>query len=126
MASTDEKIVREFLAGWSSDIRLACDNYLADDCVWLNTGFPDFTGKKECLGLVESFHSIFPRIDAEIVNMASNEEVVFVERKDHCFDQDGHESIVSDLTGVFVVRDGKITKFHDYFDPAPFLKLMSS
>ena len=53
---------------------------------------------------------------SEILNVASNDRAVFVERID-VFDM-GRKQITLQVNGVFEVKDGKIVAWRDYFDTA--------
>jgi limonene-1,2-epoxide hydrolase len=121
----DERTIREFMAGWGGEsFRKVFDEYLADDCVWLNTGLPPFEGKETCIALLDRFMEAVPQMDVEVLNVASNGDVWFFERKDRCLDHEGQETIVIDVTGVFRLRDGKIVHWHDYFDPTPLYPML--
>ena len=121
----DEKIVREFMQAWNGDFRQAFEDYLAEDCVWLNSGFPDLPNKEMCLRLVDGCLSAYSRIDVEFVQVGSNDDVIFVERIDHAFDADGNELVATAIAGVLKVRDDKIVHWADYFDATPFAGLVA-
>jgi limonene-1,2-epoxide hydrolase len=120
----DEKIVREFFDAWDGpDPRGAFDEHLAEDCVWLNTGLPTLEGKQACMQLVDVFLGHFPKIRIDVTEIASNADVVFVQRTDNCLDPDGEVAAVIEVAGVLTLRNGKIVRWHDYFDPSPFAAL---
>jgi limonene-1,2-epoxide hydrolase len=116
-----EKVAREFFAGWAGpDPLQVFEDYLADDCTWLNTGLPTMEGKAACLALVQPFFDHFPTVVIDIVNIASNDEVVFVQRTDRLIDPNGVEAFVIEVTGVLRFEGNQIVHWHDYFDPTPF------
>jgi limonene-1,2-epoxide hydrolase len=45
---------------------------------------------------------------------------VLTERVDHLVDAAGKTTMSIPLMGIFVVEDGKIAQWRDYFDTAPF------
>lgn len=121
---TDESIVEAFFAAWDGDDpRAAFDDYLAEDCVWHNSGMPTLDGKAACMQLVDVFLTHFPKIRIDIANIGSNGAVVFVQRTDNCLDQRGEVAVVIEVAGILALRDGKITYWCDYFDPSPFAAL---
>lgn len=123
-AADDIATVEKFFAGWDGpDPRGCFEQYLAEDCVWHNSGMPTLEGKAACLQLVGVFLGHFPRIRIEIAQIGANDEVVFVQRTDDCLDPSGAVAARIEVTGVLALRDSKIVRWHDYFDPTPFAGL---
>jgi limonene-1,2-epoxide hydrolase len=122
-----ENTIRAFFAGWASDNpRQVFEDYLADECVWFNTGLPTMEGKAACMALVGPFLTAFPKTVIDIRQISSNDEVVFVQRTDRLFDPDGAEQVVIEVTGVLgLSADGKIVYWYDYFDPSPFAAMLA-
>ena len=56
----------------------------------------------------------------------SPEGVVFTERIDVGRTQTGEEILTVPVTGVFELRDGKISRWTDYFDPAGLLSHLNT
>ena len=56
----------------------------------------------------------------DLLNMASNGSVVFTERVDHHWDEDGRDLMTPHICGVTEIRDGKISAVRDFFDTVCF------
>ena len=123
-ARDDIAAVEKFFSGWDgSDPRGCFDEYLAEDCVWHNAGMPTLEGKPACMQLVDVFLGHFPKIEIDIAQIAANDDVVIVQRTDKCLNASGAVAAVIEVAGVLELRDGKIVRWHDYFDPSPFAGL---
>ena len=99
--------------------------YLADDVVYQNTGMPAAAGVDEVLANVAGQFAMFPdSYEYVTVNAAVNGDVVMNERLDHVKGPDGKVHALP-VMGTFVVRDGKITRWTDYWDTGLIGKMMS-
>lgn len=97
---------------------------IADDAVYQNVGMPASSGVDAIVENMAAQFSMFPDAYAfEIVNMASDGAVVLTERLDYIQAPDGSKPAVP-VMGTFVVRDGKITRWTDYFDVSLTVKLL--
>jgi limonene-1,2-epoxide hydrolase len=83
----------------------------------------DDKDRDEKIVLVEVFLDHFPKIRIDISGIGSNGDVVFVQRTDNCLDPDGQVAAVIEVAGVLTLREGKIVRWYDYFDPSPFAAL---
>jgi limonene-1,2-epoxide hydrolase len=126
------KIVGEFLKAWEggtyAQLRGAYEDFLADDCVYENSGLPTCAGKAAALALIDGIQALtdIQSITAEIRGLAANGDLVFSERIDHHFDSKGVENLTPRICGVMEVRGGKITAWRDYFDAAALLAAMGA
>jgi limonene-1,2-epoxide hydrolase len=106
-----------------ANFRKALEDYLTEDAVWLNSGFPDCNGKEACLAFLDGFaqQTGTESLGVETLSMSSSGDTVLTERVDSFINADG--GVIADLPlmGVLKVRDGKIAFWHDYFDPRPLL-----
>ncbi len=97
-----------------------------EDFVWSNSGLPDLKGQQEVLNLLTSggFSNEIPilkemtHFTADLVSIASNGNVVFTERVDHHWAADGRDLMTPHICGVVEIRDGKISRLHDFYDTA--------
>ena len=117
--------VRAFfdLAGSGGNLMAALDQYCGDDLVWENTGLPTATGIDEARAFMTGFIDGYG-LDAMVVEVkaiAVAGDSVLTERIDHLNAKDGSTIAALPVSGTFVVRDGKIRAWRDYFDPRPFL-----
>jgi limonene-1,2-epoxide hydrolase len=103
--------------------RKAFLDYLADDAVWQNSGFPDCNGKEACMAFIDGFagQTGMQTLGIETLAMSSSGDTVLTERLDSFVNADGETFAQLPLMGVLKVADGKIVHWHDYFDPRPLL-----
>lgn len=87
---------------------------VADDCEYMNGPMGTVSGPGGIRAMLEPFFA--PIIENEFVvkREATSGETVFVERLDRHRLPTGW--IELPVTGVYEVRDGRITLWHDYFD----------
>lgn len=125
-------MVESFFKAWEGgtygELRGAYDDYLADDCVYENSGLPPCRGKPAALALIDGIQAVtdIQSITAEIRGLAAAGDLVFSERVDHHFNSEGIENLTPSICGVMEVRHGKIAAWRDYFDPAPLLAGMAA
>jgi limonene-1,2-epoxide hydrolase len=126
MSQGAEKLVRDFLGtmttreGLISSITAHC----APGCIWANTGLPTAESRDAMVATMQSFIDGFQldRMVVEFVAIAANGNTVLTERIDHLEKADGSRIASLPVSGTLEVRDGKIVRWSDYFDPRPFLQ----
>ena len=114
MADGARAVVEEFL-------RRACDldldgaaELLAEDCRYENVPFHRAIGRERIVRDLGMFMRPLDAFGVEMQNLAVDGDVVLTERID-TFRVRGH-TIAIPLMGTFVVRDGQVTEWRDYFD----------
>ena len=112
-----EKIVTEFLAAWPRKNVDELMSYFAPDAVYHNIPVPPIEGADAIRKVFEGFVGAFS-IVLDVVNIASNGDLVFTERVDRFVM--GNKKFDLPVNGVFELRNGKIVSFRDYFDLATF------
>jgi limonene-1,2-epoxide hydrolase len=124
-------IVRDFIAGLENPISGAgahLRKFLTDDAVWGNCGFPPAVGIEDIVTKHELSGKVFGDyvMNISLLHIAEGEDgVVFTERVDVGRTQEGEEILTVPVTGVFEIRDGKISRWTDYFDPAGLLNRLN-
>ncbi|HLG67415.1 MAG TPA: limonene-1,2-epoxide hydrolase family protein [Acidimicrobiales bacterium] len=99
--------------------------FLADGAVYQNTGMPASTGVDAVLENLSGQFAAFPdSYEYRLENIAAAGDVVLTERLDMIRGPDGKLHGVP-VMGTFVLRDGKIVRWTDYFDTALVAKMMS-
>ena len=118
-------VVRQFCALMEKRDPEALRPFIADDAVYQNVGMPAATGVEAILENMGAQFSMFPDAYAfEIVNIASDAQVVLTERVDYMQTPAGTVAGVP-VMGTFVVdENGKITRWTDYFDVSLPIKLL--
>ena len=114
-----EKLVRDFLGAWEGrDLDVICGAF-ADDAVYHNVPVAPIEGIAGIRAIFAAFLAAFAEAKLDIVTLAAEPGLVLAERVDYFTMNDGRK-VVLPVNGVFEVRDGKITRFSDYFDLADF------
>jgi limonene-1,2-epoxide hydrolase len=99
--------------------------YLADHVVYQNTGMPAASGIDEVIANVAGQFAMFPdSYEYRTINIVGEGDVVMNERLDHVKGPDGRVHALP-VMGTFIVRDGKITRWTDYWDSALIGKMMA-
>lgn len=122
-AATARAFIEHWGRGSWADLRASYDHYLADDCVYQNSGLPTVSGKANILGLIDSLASAQPvgAIIAKIKTIAAAGDLVYSERIDRHLDAEGNHAYTVELFGVMQFHHGKIVHWREYFDPRPLL-----
>ena len=114
--SADE-IVTEFCAAWGrGDVTAIVDSF-TDDAVYHNIPMEPVAGKEAIGAFIAGFLGS-GTITFETHHQVSSGDVVMNERTDTIVM--GDNTIALPVMGTFVVRDGKIAEWRDYFDMAMF------
>ncbi|MCU4183258.1 nuclear transport factor 2 family protein [Acidiferrimicrobium sp. IK] len=99
--------------------------YLADDVVYQNAGMPASAGIDQVIDNMAGQFAMFPdSYEYRTINAVAEGEVVMNERLDMVKGPDGTVHGLP-VMGAFVVRDGKIARWTDYWDSALIGKMMS-
>lgn len=88
--------------------------FIDDDCVYENVPFHTARGKARVGRDLRLMGRALTAFDVDMVNIAADGGVVLTERVDHLSGRFFRASIP--LMGAFVVEDGRITQWRDYFD----------
>lgn len=125
MSQSPEQVVRAFLSemGSREGLLSAIHTHCADTCRWENTGLPTAENKAAMVATMQGFIDGFglDRMVVEFVAIAASGNTVLTERIDHLEKADGSKIISLPVSGTLELRDGKIVRWSDYFDPRPFL-----
>ena len=92
---------------------------LTDDCEYENVGMGVMHGHDEVRALLGPFAEMAERVEWEVLAQVEQGDTVMNERVDR-FWLVGGKKIEIRVAGVFVVRDGKVARWTDYFDVGGF------
>ena len=117
----NEAIVRAFFAGMGPSIeefKKTYRDFLTDDVEWESVGGTPHIGIEDS---VKHLDELFEQTgmaycEIEVLNIASNGDVVMTERVDHMLRADGSTIFDFRIMGTFVLRDGRIARYTDYYD----------
>jgi limonene-1,2-epoxide hydrolase len=116
---SNEETVRRFCTAFARrDVDELMD-FFARDAVYHNIPLPPAIGIDAIRESLSMFVPASPKIEFEILHMASHGPVVFAERVDRM--TFNGKAVELPVTGVFEIEDGKIRAWRDYFDMQMFL-----
>lgn len=120
MSNTD--IVMAFIDAWNRMDWDGAADMLTEDIIWDNVPMETMEGK----AVVDAaMRGMAPEsVDWEVLSIAENGDKVLTERIDK-FDMPGNKRVELPVMGTFVIRDGKISLWRDYFDLASFTSQMA-
>jgi limonene-1,2-epoxide hydrolase len=117
--------VRNFVKEWDTPApdaaRLA--TYFTEDAVYHNIPMDPIKGREAIQKALGGMSGAMQSAGWEIKHQVANGNVVMNERVDK-FTMGG-KALSIPVVGVFVLRDGKIAEWRDYFDMAMFQKQMA-
>ncbi|MDT5007161.1 MAG: limonene,2-epoxide hydrolase [Mycobacterium sp.] len=99
--------------------------YLAVDAIYQNVGMPATVGADAIAENLGQQFAVFPDSYAyQMINIAASGDTVLTERLDMIKTPAG-ELVGVPVMGTFVVRDGKIARWTDYWDTGLPVKMMT-
>jgi limonene-1,2-epoxide hydrolase len=97
---------------------------LTDDIAYENVGMGVCTGHGEVRALLGPFYDGAERVAWEVLAQVEQGDVVMNERVDRFFMPGGKQAEVR-VAGYFEVRDGKVSRWRDYFDTAALMNALA-
>ena len=120
-----KQVVQQFCDGMVNRDVVALRPLLADEVVYQNAGMPAAEGIEATLAALAFQFEMFPdSYEYETINSVGEGDVVMNERLDYIRGPEGNRHGLP-VMGTFVVRDGKIIRWTDYWDTALIAKMMS-
>jgi len=120
--SSNEQIIRDFIAAWSRfDVEELLD-YFAEDGTYYNMPIAPVSGRDNLRPFIGAFLRGWTRTEWEILNIVAAGDIVIAERMDRT--EMGDKKVALPCCGVFVMEDGKIKVWRDYFDMATYQRGM--
>ena len=117
------KLVRAMETG---DLPEAIKAVCTEGFVWANSGLAVINGQAELFEQMArgGFAGQIPilktmtHFSAELIHIASKGDIVFTERVDHHWDEQGRDLMTPHICGVAEIREGSISAFRDFYDVA--------
>jgi limonene-1,2-epoxide hydrolase len=117
--SDNERCVRSFLAACNANDLERILSFFADDALYHNVPVAPVRGVAAIRAVLQGFLSLASEVDWVVHHLAESPDgVVLTERTDR-FRVQGRW-IELPVMGSFVVRDGRIAEWRDYFDMKQF------
>lgn len=121
--STNERVVREFLAAWSRLDTNEIVGFFTANGVYRNMMSKPVAGQDALRNFIGGFIKDWTRTDWDVLNIVSRGDIVIVERLDRTMI--GSKSVDLPCCGVFELQAGKINVWRDYFDLATYSKAIA-
>jgi limonene-1,2-epoxide hydrolase len=117
----EETLVRQLFDSWENGLDAVLDSWrrhCAEDIVWWNSARGALFGLPMTLAAIENMAAATGAAHwrSTLKNVAVRGAVVFTERVDAIYRQDGSPIAEVPIAGVIEIRDGKIVQWRDYCD----------
>lgn len=116
------EIVQSFFGEWSkglAQLKASFADRLTEDVRYENVGLTSTSTRAEAIALIDTFAPGLDNIAVLMLAIARDGDRVFTERVDYLRKADGTILATIRLMGIFVVRDGRIAEWRDYFHMVP-------
>ena len=120
----NEGIIVEFVAAWSQLDPARLASYFTEDGCYYNMPFQLVRGRKAIEQFIAEFTKTWTSITWDIIQISSSKDVVFCERLDRTKSSEGDVDLP--CMGIFLMREGKIHEWRDYFDANTYSRAMSA
>jgi len=120
-----KQVVQQFCDGMVNRDAEALRPLLADDVTYQNAGMEAAVGIDATVAALALQFEMFPdSYEYQTINVVADGNLVMNERLDFFRGSDGNKHGLP-VMGTFVVKDGKITRWTDYWDSALIGKMLS-
>lgn len=119
----NERIVRDFIAAWSTLDADRIVSFFAEDGVYHNMPIQPVAGRAALKPFIAAFLNGWSKTDWEIVTLVSSGDTVIAERVDRT--RVGDKPVDLPCCGVFEMQDGKIKVWRDYFDMTTYTRALA-
>jgi limonene-1,2-epoxide hydrolase len=122
------ELVTRFIENIEQSHFTAAMDMVADDCEYDNVPITKVFGKEAIVGILSDFLAAASKVEwlvhYQVSNGTLDHGVVMNERTDR-FEIDGRW-VELDIAGLFVISEGKIALWRDYFDKEAFTKALAA
>lgn len=119
----NEQIIRDFIGAWSALDADRLAEFFTEDGTYHNMMLAPVSGRAEVRAFIAAFLKGWSATAWEVRNLVSCGSVVIAERMDRT--QVGDKMVSLPCCGVFLMQDGKIKAWRDYFDLATYTKALA-
>ena len=119
----NETIIREFVAAWSNLDADERATYFTEDGTYYNMPTQPISGRENVRDFIANFMRPWESTEWEILNLLVEGDIVMVERVDHTVALGNNIDLP--CLGYFLMEDGKIKMWRDYFDLATYTSALS-
>jgi limonene-1,2-epoxide hydrolase len=128
MAGNDNErlVLRLIMAMEDGDLAERVGELCTEDFSWANSGLATIDGLAALYEQMAGggFATEIPLLaemthfSADLLHIASRDDVVFTERIDHHWSADGRDLMTPHICGIAELRNGRISAFRDFYDTA--------
>lgn len=118
--ASNEAIIREFLAVWSTLDVDRITAYFTDDGTYHNMPAGPVSGRENLRDFIAGFTRDWTETEWEVRNVIAQGDLVVAERIDKT--RMGDKGIELPCLGIFEMEDGRIREWRDYFDLGTYMK----
>lgn len=117
--TANQALIRDFIAAFNANDLEQIMEFFHADAVYHNVPVDPVRGVEAIRGVIQGFLGLATEVDWVVHNMAEAESgAVLTERTDRFLIQS--KWLELPVMGTFVVRDGKLAEWRDYFDMKQF------
>lgn len=120
---SNQTIIESFIRAWSRLDAEALADYFAEDGVYHNIPTSPVVGRENIRQFIAGFIKPWTATEWVISSILAEGDLVMVERLDKTRTAAGNVDLP--CVGVFVMKDGKIAVWRDYFDMNTYVKAFS-
>jgi len=120
----NEVIVREFIAAWANLDPVQLASYFTEDGVYHNMPSNPIRGRANIQAFIAGFIRPWQETDWDIISLVAAGNTVIAERADRTKVSD--QLVVLPVVGVFIMADGKIKEWRDYFDLNSYMEQLNA
>lgn len=121
-AAANIALVRRFVAAWSNLDVQELGSYFTEDGIYHNMPGPPVAGRENVRRLIAGFIKDWKATDWDILTIMGAGDVVICERLDRI--KAKNRDIDLPCCGVFLIADGHIREWRDYFDMGTYVRNM--
>ena len=118
------EIIKRFIEAWSNLDANELVNYFSKDGIYYNMPTQPVQGHDQLKSFIAGFIGNWTKTNWDTLNILGEGDIVIAERLDRT--EVGDISIDLPCCGVFVMEEGKIKIWRDYFDMNTFTKPFSN
>ena len=116
-------IVRDFIEAWQRLDPVELASYFHESGCYHNMPAKAVTGREAVQQFITGFIKPWTHTDSEILSLVGEGDIVVCERLDRTKTKNGDVDLP--CCGVFMMEDGKIKLWRDYFDMGTYISAMS-
>ena len=120
----NEVIVREFIAAWANLDPVQLASYFTEDGVYHNMPSNPIRGRANIQAFIAGFIRPWQATEWEILSLVAEGDTVIAERVDKTVV--ANQPVDLPVVGVFIMEDGKIREWRDYFDLNTYMEQLNA